>query len=488
MADRNSEGGGSPSINLSSVLALVTLVGGVWLVSHRLTSDRPVTPAGGPQEFVGEYKVEARLWEDPFKIADEERGTTNDFSESRFRRFTTGISRRIDSNNRVLLLPVMLSSGQYSEDQESRIRSRFAIVSALGTSGYAPEDAEHLGKLTILWPNRPELKQAKEQATNALGKLWETGIPGTNEARQLGLTNSSSSRMELRYEWYRPRDFFPHPDTNGIRTNVLVLWLNDSYFVDDPLLCLPLLLEPLVDTNRLSLTTNRDRIPTVALIGPRRSSALRAMLAGLPTSGATNLWGVASMTLSNISLYCATPSAMDEVLVPHPDETPRKTVGEHLVTNGFKSFHNFAATDAQLAREVFAELKLGHIDLTDINNHVVLISESDTFYAQVLSLTYAAELARLQDNSTNGNYIYDYVSNYKLGKTQMPTNLHSYVYLRGLDGQTVNREAGADGGGGDNEHATKPSLTSFEELRSWKPDANKPEGRAQFDYLSRLGG
>src|SRR5258708_33574220 len=70
----------------------------------------------------------------------------------------------------------------------------------------------------------------------------------------------------------------------------------------------------------------------------------------------------------------------------------------------------------------------------------------------------------------------------------MPTNLHAFVYLRGLDGQTVKREAGADGGGGDNEHATKPSLTPFEELRNWTPDANKPEGRAQFDYLSRLGG
>src|SRR6267378_719750 len=129
MAERES-GGGTSQFNINSLLALVTLAGGLWLVSHRLTSDRPVIPAGGPQEFVGEQKVEARLWEDPFKTADADKAATNDYSETRLGPFILQISRRIDSTNRVLLLPVMLSSGQYSEDQENRIRSRFAIVSA----------------------------------------------------------------------------------------------------------------------------------------------------------------------------------------------------------------------------------------------------------------------------------------------------------------------------------------------------------------------
>jgi hypothetical protein len=64
--------------------------------------------------------------------------------------------------------------------------------------------------------------------------------------------------MELRYEWYRSREFFPHPDTNGIRTNVLVLWVNDSYLEDEPLLRLPLLLEPLTDRDWLIRTNNRS--------------------------------------------------------------------------------------------------------------------------------------------------------------------------------------------------------------------------------------
>jgi hypothetical protein len=511
MADRSSEGGGSSPVSLNSLmnglLALVTLSGGLWLFSHRLTSDRPVTPAGGPQEFVGEQKVEERLWEDPFKTADEDRGATNDLSETSLNRFTRQIGRRIDSTNRVLLLPVMLPSGQYSEDQESRIRSRFAIVSALGTSGYAPEDAEHVGKMTIQWPTRYEVKKA-ERATNAplgMDRLWNTH---TNKpGKQLGLTNSSS-RMELRYEWFEPREHFPRPGTNNIRTNVhvLVLWLNDSYFEDEPLLRLPLLLEPLIDPERLFPTniavtgeiigTNRTEIPTVALIGPRRSSTLRSMLQSkLVTTAASdgmsnmsNLWRAARTTVTNISVYCATPSAMDEVLVPYSgmkrffaqelngirvnndaDSIPRRTVQSQFTNNGFKSFHNFAATDAQLAREVLAELDLSHIDLTDTKKHVVLISESDTFYAQVLSLTYAAELARLQTNLTAWTDAYDFIEGYKRGTNPMPTNLHSFIYLRGLDGQTVKRGAGSDGAGRDNEQAAKPSLTSFEQLGTGRP-------------------
>ncbi len=67
MAAEKSEGGGSFLANPNALLAVITIAGGLWLVSQKLTSDRPVTPAGGSKEFVADQKVEARLWEDPFK-------------------------------------------------------------------------------------------------------------------------------------------------------------------------------------------------------------------------------------------------------------------------------------------------------------------------------------------------------------------------------------------------------------------------------------
>ena len=68
----------------------------------------------------------------------------------------------------------------------------------------------------------------------------------------------------------------------------------------------------------------------------------------------------------------------------------------------------------------------------------------------------------------------------------MPENLSSFVYLRGLDGQTVEKDSGAVRSSG-SEDSKRANPASLEELRKWSPDANKAEGPAQFDYLSRLG-
>ena len=56
---------------------------------------------------------------------------------------------------------------------------------------------------------------------------------------------------------------------------------------------------------------------------------------------------------------------MDEVPVTNFNDMPRKAVGDALVTNGFRTFHNFAATDAQLAQEVLSELALRKADLKE---------------------------------------------------------------------------------------------------------------------------
>ena len=71
MAEGNSKGGGQPALNLNTLLALLTLARSVRFVSQKLTSDRPVTPAGGSCPFLGEQTLAARLWDDPFKGADQ---------------------------------------------------------------------------------------------------------------------------------------------------------------------------------------------------------------------------------------------------------------------------------------------------------------------------------------------------------------------------------------------------------------------------------
>jgi hypothetical protein len=524
MAAEKSEGGGSFLANPSALLALVTIAGGVWLVSQKLTSDRPVTPAGGAMEFLGDQKVEARLWEDPFKNVTIGNQETMFGSDSRVaidlatlggqigrKSNPDGLSNSADpakivsTAKPVLLLPVMLSGGQYSEDQESRIRSRFAIVSALGESGYVPDDAEHIGSLRLPWLTQQEMAEAKLRASKSsadLKYLWEldpaeADLPDRKESLMSVVATAQSAHLEVRYEWYRPRVFSAGSALDPNRPSVLVLWLDDAAFEDEPLLRLPLFLERLTDPYWLPPGTPP---PAVRLIGPRRTVTLRSMLPTWepgPPLWSTNLYqrlrSPAQEVLKRIEIFCATPSAMDEVLVkdpPSPDQTPRWSVGNKLTNTsevGFKSFHNFAATDAQMAGEVIEELKLRGADLTDEKNHVVLISEWDTFYARMLSLTYDAELAQRQGKATTrAQYVKRFMAQKERSK-EMPANFHSFVFLRGLDGQTV----GGNGGAPDEDRAKgragKSSPTSIEELRHWAPDVNKAEGQAQFDYLGRLG-
>jgi hypothetical protein len=464
----------SPPFNLNTILALLTLAGGVWLVSNKLTSSRPVVPAGGTQPFIGEQTLEARLWEDPFKAEEPGRepksaGETN--GDLLF--LVDQIRERNETPNKVLLLPVMLAGGHYGEDQESRIRSRNAVVSALAQSGYAPEDAEHLGALTIHWPTRHEVDKAREGTSPAVACLWVQGI---NAARQLGTNMAASARMDLRYEWYHREDSIPRSKL-APWTSVLVLWLDDSFFEDEPLLRLALLLNPLGPSG----------VP-IHLIGPRRSATLHAMLKGFPATTNADIKTTTTNTFTNVSIYCATPSAMDDVLVALPKnkppfyETPRQAVSNQFVSLGFSSFHNFAATDDQLAREAYSELALSDLELSDTSKHLVLISEWDTFYARALSLTYAAELdIRQQQHKTRRQYLDKVAMGYP-----GPTNFHSFYYYRGLDGQTVKGEGQAEESQAEDRAMEKAFPGSFEELRTWKPDGNKAEGRAQFDYLNRL--
>jgi hypothetical protein len=193
--------------------------------------------------------------------------------------------------------------------------------------------------------------------------------------------------------------------------------------------------------------------------------------------------------LGHIDIFCATPSAMDEALVPVPnrDCAPREIVQEAITNIGFRSFHNYVATDAQLASEILDELAADGIELTNTGNHLALIYEWDTFYGRMLSLTYSAELASRQARGKTSRS--DFVQAQMAGNMSipMPTNFHPFVYLRGLDGQTVKSTQDTGNGSDQNAGTDKQHPSSFEEIRNWTPDANKSEGPAQFDYLSRLG-
>src|SRR5215216_1806094 len=116
MAEGNSERSGGSALNLNSLLALLTLAGSVWLVSQKLSSDRPLAEGSATRDFLGEQTLEARLWEDPFKEAGQNGNKQFDFEA-----LVQQVHER-SKEEKILLLPVTLSGGHYAEDKESRVR------------------------------------------------------------------------------------------------------------------------------------------------------------------------------------------------------------------------------------------------------------------------------------------------------------------------------------------------------------------------------
>ena len=461
MAEKSS-GSGIP-FNLTTVIALLTLVGGLFIASKKVSSDRPVSPAEGDSASIGDQQMPARLWEDPL---DWKTRKPQAQGEASFELLRGQITERSTADPKPRLLPVMLHGGPYGEDQESRIRTRFAVISALGESGYAPEDATHIGAVEFSWPTTAELKNG-----------WLT-----NSASQLQISNIavSSNKLPVAFEWYRSRVFSgggkPEPEQR-----VLVLWLNEEQFADNPQARLALFLAEIGGTTDSAATALFEKI---ALIGPRSSATLRAMLPPYGsndyTGFSTGLRGSISNILRQVDVFCPTPSAMDEVLIAGSSNAPPRQLVEKTLTNfWFRSFRNFAATDAQLAGEALDELRLRKVDLRDPAKNLVLISEWDTFYGRMLSLTYAAELMSFQHRSSND---LDFIQRYRQDAKYWPSNLTCFVYLRGLDGQTTKPPPAGSKTGDE----TKPSF-SLEDLKYGARDQNKAEGESQFDYLTRLG-
>ena len=293
-----------------------------------------------------------------------------------------------------------------------------------------------------------------------------------------------------------------------------MLWLNERDFENEPLLRLPLLLLLLEIPEAVP---HSQSAPRVALIGPWLSSTLRAMLPAWSWY-TERRWIRCRMhypytmernpedtPLYRCVLHNSHGHGCDIGAKNSPDKArpPRQCLPSIAgMTIGFHSCKNFVATDDQLAEEMLDELSLRGVDFTKMKgdapvNHLVLLSEWDTFYARMLWITYAAKLAiKLHDTAPQKcpvSTLADFIECYRHNLKPEPPNLHPFFYLRGLDGQTVGNNSGS-ARGSDSQDPTQASPASLEDLRKWlpdankwTPDANKAEGQAQFDYLSRLG-
>ncbi len=372
------------------------------------------------------------------------------------------------------MIVASVSGSPYSEDHEWRRRQRYAILAGLEHQGFFPTDPDHLG---FFWPRVLEPRARSPEV-----------VP---------------------FEWFNTEDH---------KNSALLFWFDEDVLSSGT---------PLSGFDEFICRTLRAKVPQsfhwrkTLVLGPDTSTTLKAMANEVGGERRSKRHSDGCSDEERAEFYVSGATAADSELIPGGTEQDCPDTSDRL-SEYFKdedknknvTLYRMTATDAALACLVRDELilrqprrgselkryllppsvtdllsymkgkmpdslkrALGLIDDFD-QNHVVLISEWDTFYGQslpkamrnCLDLT-AAKCSRLDDKF-----------------------IHQYSYLRGLDGQTLKLDEPSSGKADKASDKSKDAnddqdKASKEQSKTWP--SNKPndraEGQGQFDYLRRMG-
>jgi hypothetical protein len=488
MADQRDDKSKFPLTGLFALLAMIS--GLLFYEGISLKTSRPVDKEEATNIFVKKGLVQSRLWQDPFEAIDAHRRLEEKMTsvpEEKNDRHTldklievlnqTGIS-----NLRVV--PVFVDGSPYVNGAESRLNDRYALVSALGAADYVPESGEYLR--FFKW-NRPQ--ENKE-----------------NKKRKTGLRSGKDTASEAgEIETLIPAElYFPNAQLRDqpYGKHVLVLWIREQDAAPDPLM----FLDDLLSSLKNALGRHESKIAlTYDVLGPRSSATLSAMLAELKSIQPGSEVSPFNL-LKNVRFFSPYATAEDTFLLNYSPNDPsgaartggqsegvekgiEKKSARELLENAGIILRRTISTDAVLTEQLLRELKRRQVDLKPCadrhcNPRIALISEWDTLYGSSLPRTFAA--VAMNGGSGKTSPALEGEIN-KLRRNEWPGWIYPHSYLAGLDGELPAK-------GGDKNNDSQKDGTQ-DKGRVWyqrspqgseQNAAQRPEGRAQLDYVIRL--
>jgi hypothetical protein len=389
--------------------------------------------------------VDARLWQDPFAAVDgvsevtpaekvsiiaKQNGKSQQIDATRQVGNPSSHSpgqiykdKKLASEDKILILAVTLSGGPYQEDGEQRMRRRYAVLSALANQDAVPQDEQHIGYF---------------QPDPVPAMILQHRVP---------------------FEWWSlPAD----------NRKVLLIWLNESSLLENPAGKIKeLLRQASQDKARTKAEIN------YAVIGPNTSTLLREMVKEVkgvnksdPVTQSTDKpranaphSALGSINEHDIVYLSAGATASDARLLQNILPPTCKNISAYLKTHGI-TLHRTSSTDEAMMDVLVDELDARRVKKTD---HVVILSEWDTFYGQVMPGAFKKAWR-----------------NHHMIPNENMESMHIYGYMRGLDGKLP---AQGDKAG----NSAEKSVDSKD-----KSGANVliefPEGQSQKDYLRRMTG
>jgi len=461
----------------ATVLPLAAVLAGVVAQYKPLVSERPSVPSEKTAPVIAEQDVDARLWQDPIGVAQKQKALLDTQIQAGVAKksvtelhdiaaLTDLLYKRAGKfPGNILLLAVMLDAGPYSEQAESRLRARQAVLEGLSESGFAPVDGEHIGFVTANWP--PQTDNAPSPWLPPPAAC----APPPPVERALLLPWEECEAIDAR------QNVFPH-DTK----RVVVVWLPAVNFNPYPLRYFAALID------QLAPAEIRDKID-VRFIGPANSTGLQDIVREVR-------WNLDCLsvrmqnTLRGVSIISPRATASDLTLLsaadnptpsPSPQATPYKFVKDFLEETSTEfgplglKFHRTIAPDDWVLGELIAELARREIYVTSQMtpdrrpippklSHIVILSEWDTPYGRSLGTTFATKAS-----AQSANDIIEHPE-------PVPARIHAYNYLRGIDGRLP----------GDTGKENQREQEQKTQLGQNTVATEATEGLNQSDYLRRL--
>lgn len=487
---------GDFKLAIAGTITLGLAIAGVLLVQQPLKSTRPPSMEAQVASRLAEGVAQARLWEDPLdavrRVVERDGAITSvgwglKGDVARVRVLREDLDQRITryKGRPITVLLVTTEGGTSGESRESRIRDRYAIASALGVACYVPLQEDQVSY--VVWKDR------------------------------------SGANQVLPYEWYEEGQRRCASDGSEWAGAVLVLWVSSEIMGGQTISALQGLTKFLLcakSDNRVGpshcqtakdgkvLLDDREKHVRFKIIGPRSSSAFRALLeeAAGKVPGKDTVWVNGD---GRVELYSPWATAMPKLLMqgikvsPQPSGTTECTSSNRSLTDlcrillqaGIALKHSIGSDD-QLFKTMIEELERRQVKFG--RDMIILIGEWDSFYGRLLPVEFTAAVChRIAHRSAKDNAAikadrlkrieadcdtYDQAVELQIGdpsdRSGLGLNVWRYSYLRGLDGEVAGKGK-SEGGKANDTKQGKNSLFDREMLE-------RPVGTSQFDYAQRL--
>ena len=462
---------------LALVLAVVGVI--VWKQAP-LDPKRNTTGEVSGVQVRALQDVNARLWEDPFSaVARYKRESAaakpavpagNGGKDADALRSLQTVCEKLVAGTakgglRLHVLATMVSNAPYSDGEERRRRTRYAVESALSVAHFVPENADHLG--------------------------FFTGPSGSDV----------------------PFEAFRRKNAGKEKLIALVLWLEDEVFswadtsdarvqsLDD---------RPLGRLAKLRDDVKRHCVPAAlasdsaafsfSVLGPANSQTLRTMTRELQRLSDLRANDPAAPAPFGepFDIYSAFATAPAKEILG--EGKPRKAAGRASGSeescrdsldesycrlrvlfweNGLR-FYRAIATDNAAAEALVDELERRAVPVrtavarASTRHHVAIVSEWDTYYGRRLPAVFLRAAGLESACETDPSEV-DAATRASPAFAQ-ECRVMRFSYLRGLDGEGP-RTANV---------AAKEASTRTTEKLLRAPTAEPAEGLSQFDYLRRL--